>query len=106
MWIKALDRYVWVNMKHITHFTIETDDEPFRKGNRFVYAYLDANSRRYQNRWETDQTRILVCEGSTEECEQFIVEKQLLESAFQWLGYLVAGGVGAVLTLIFKNGSP
>lgn len=27
----------------------------------------------------------------------------ILQSAHQWLGYLVAGGVGAVLTLVFQK---
>ena len=110
MWIKSLYDSVWVNMKHITHFSIEIDNEPMRRGNHFCYAYLDTTGLGWKpnrrNQWGEDQVRILVCQGSKEECEQFIVEKQLLESAFQWLGYLVAGGIGAILTLIFQNGSP
>ena len=78
MWIKSLYDSTWVSMKHITHFTIEMDDSPYRRGNNFVYAYLDATSRRYNRRrqypaqeWEADQTRILVCQGSEQECREF-----------------------------------
>lgn len=109
MWIKSLYDDVWVNMKHITHFSIEMDDEPIRWGNNFVYAYLNTSSPRWNQRLsktEQDQARILVCQGSQEECEQFITEQKLLEQVFQWIGYIVAGGIGAVLTLIFQNGSP
>ena len=108
MWIKSLYDDTWVSMKHVTHFRIESD-APERRGNNLGYAYLDTGSYRW-DRFEQpkqDQARILVCQGSREECEQFIVEQQLLESTFQWLGYLVAGGVGAVLTYLFtKYGLP
>ena len=103
MWIKSLYDDTWVNMKHVTHFRIESD-VPEHRGNNLGYAYLDTGSYRW-DRFEQpkqDQARILVCQGSREECEQFVVEQQLLESAFQWIGYLVAGGVGAVLTLFFS----
>ena len=103
MWIKSLYDDTWVNMKHVTHFSIEMDTAE-RRGNNLGYAYLNTNEIRMNENLlkdEQNQARILVCQGSVEECEQFIVEKQLLESVFQWLGYLVAGGVGAVLTLIF-----
>ena len=102
MWIKSLYDDTWVNMKHITHFRIESDDAPERRNNNLVYAYLDSNEIRWSPNqhsfWNSDQARILVCQGSKEECEQFIVEQQQLESAFQWIGYVVAGGIGAVLT--------
>lgn len=106
MWIKSLYDDTWVNMKHITHFSIKMDSEPFRRGNNLLYAYLDTTDvswNRNSSKDEQDQARILVCQGSVEKCQQFIVEQQLLESTFQWLGYLVAGGIGAVLTLIFQN---
>ena len=104
MWIKALDRDVWVNMKHITHFErLEDRRSPYH----VAYAYLNASgstiSKQSGVSVSQGKASILVCQGSKEECEQFIVEKQLLEGAFQWLGYLVAGGTGAVLTLIFQK---
>ena len=108
MWIKALDRPIWVNMKHITHFEIEHKalghgEPPYH----VAYAYLNASgssiSKPSGPSISEGQARILVCQGSREECEQFIVEKQFLEGAFQWLGYLVAGGIGAILTLIFQS---
>ena len=109
MWIKSLDHDTWVSMKHVTHFRIESDTPDVEPtGNNVVYAYLDSNELRWspnQNSfWNSDQARILVCQGSQEECKQFIVEHQLLESAFQWIGYIVAGGIGAVLTY-FLTGS-
>ena len=44
MWIKALDRPIWVNMKHITHFEIEHKalghgEPPYH----VAYAYLNAS---------------------------------------------------------------
>ena len=33
-------------------------------------------------------------------------KQTFLESVYQWIGYLVAGISGAILTLIFQNASP
>ena len=44
MWIKSLYDDTWVSMKHVTHFKIESDHEPMRRGNNFGYAYLDTGS--------------------------------------------------------------
>lgn len=100
MWIKSLEDDTWVNMKHVTHFSIELD-HPQRSGNNLAYAYIDTPQSRIPSDRVTDQVRVLVCQGNKEECEQFILEKQLLEGAFQWLGYLVAGGVGGTLLTIY-----
>ena len=123
MWIKALDRSMWVNMKHVTHFSVQT--EAVVRGSVMTsgyvaYAYINASSVRSnytlnnilrgdrcpEETSVSDQTRILVCQGSAEECEQFVADKTFLEEAFQWVGYLVAGGIGAILTLIFQNLRP
>ena len=113
MWIKALDRYVWVNIKHITHFEIEEKNLGLGDGSPpyyVAYAYLNASSMRWspsaERNYEQDQARISVCQGSKEECGEFIDKTQFLEGLFQWVGYLVAGGIGAILTLIFQSIRP
>ena len=119
MWIKSLDNDTWVSMKHVTHFRVQT--ERVVRGNVItsIYvacAYLNADSlrssyglddilrgrQRPEQPTVVDQARILVCQGSKEECREFIDKQQFLEGLFQWVGYLVAGGVGAVLTLFFS----
>ena len=108
MWIESLYDSVWVSMKHITHFKIEEDDS-VRRGNHLVYAYLDTSSPRRRmgyeasQRWEQDQARILVCQGSKEECREFVEKQQFYEDLLQWVGYFVAGGIGAIITLIFSS---
>ena len=37
--------------------------------------------------------------------QEVIKRKLRLQSLYQWIGYLVAGGVGAVITLIFSEPS-
>ena len=118
MWIKSLNNDTWVSMKHVTHFRVQT--KRVVRGDVLTpiyvaYAYLNADSfrssynlddillgkRRPKQPTVVDQARIPVCQGSREECREFIDKQQFLEGLFQWIGYLVAGGVGAVLTLIF-----
>lgn len=110
MWIKSLYNDTWVSMKHITHFRIVMDDDHYRRGNNLTYAYLNTNEIRMNENTSEDeqnQARVLVCQGSREECILFIDRQQFLEGLFQWIGYLVAGGVGAVLTYLFtKYGLP
>ena len=105
MWIKSLNRSreVWVNMNHITHFSIELSNAPTRIPYDVV-AYLNASNKGLDPRQgETvdGQAFITVKRGTHEECEEFIKEQINLQTAWQWIGYLVAGGIGAILTLIF-----
>lgn len=104
-------------MKHVTHFNIESKPISHQTKPPYVYyiayAYLNASSLRpnplspsSSPTMESNQARIIVCQGTEEECEQFIAEKTYLDEAFQWIGYLVAGGIGAILTRIFQNASP
>lgn len=114
MWIKSLDEDVWVNMKHVTHFTIkEVHELTNLKGSpdsyeyvHYAYAYLDATMSSFDTRTmgntQQEQTHVPVCRGSKEECREFIDKQQFLEGLFQRLGYLFAGGVGAVITLLFS----
>ena len=118
MWIKSLDDDTWVSMKHVTHFSVQT--KRVVRGDVITsiyaaYAYLNADSLRSSYGLDdilrgnprpeqptvVDQARIPVCQGSRTECREFIEKQQFLEGLFQWVGYLVAGGVGAVFTLIF-----
>ena len=105
MWIKSLDTDVWINISHITHFRIMGSTYDNRIPDHEVNAFLDASANYFSGRTmesKPDQTYIKVYQGTSEECEQFIREKIGLQTAWQWLGYLVAGGVGAVLTLLFS----
>ena len=116
MWIKSLDTDVWVNMVHITNFSIVdtrfyADDNPDRASHtdrsfHEVYAWLDASSKIFTPLDRSlnlkEQAWIIVYQGTHEECEQFIKDQIGLQAAWQWIGYLVAGGVGAVLTLLFS----
>ena len=108
MWIKSLDSDVWVNMNHVTHFDITQMPAPHLANyhaNYTVQAYLDASKMAFtahMHRVTQNQASLIVKRGTYEECEQFIKEQLFLQSAWQWVGYLVAGGVGAILTLIFS----
>ena len=85
-------------------FSIELSGDP-PKIRYDVVAYLNASDEGLSPRQHEiveGQAFITVKRGTCEECEEFIKERLLLQSALQWIGYLVAGGVGAVLTLIFS----
>ena len=106
MWIKGLDNETQarVNMNHITHFKIKLSNntaiQPYD-----VVAYLDTETIGHDPREGKEvegQAFVTVHRGTHEECEQFITEQIGLQTAWQWIGYLVAGGVGAVLTLLFS----
>ena len=106
MWIKSLNKSIeaWVNMNHITHFSIKSSKPP-TKIPYDVVAYLNASNEGLDPREGENvdgQAFITVKRGTKEECEEFVKEQLFLQSALQWVGYLVAGGVGAVLTLIFS----
>lgn len=105
MWIKSLDEDVWVNMVHITHFSIVAPTYDNRIPDHEVTAFLNASAKFFSPRKFDDiqdQASLTVYQGTYEECEQFIKEQIGLQAAWQWVGYLVAGGVGAVLTLLFS----
>ena len=106
MWIKSLDQDVWVNIIHITHFSIEKIGSPAEYEIHQVTAFLDANASNFTSiKFDSVQIQVsvLVYEGTHEECVEFIDKQQFLEGLFQWVGYLVAGGIGSILTLIFQN---
>ena len=110
MWIKTFIRYTWINMNHITHFTIEESNEPSTYD---VVVYLDVGRNGHdprQHQVVEGQAFITVYQGSVKECERFIRRRQKLEGFYNWLGYLVAGSLGAVLgaviTLLFGNPAP
>ena len=102
MWIKSLSSDVWVNITHITHFKIH----PVNHTLHDVVAYLDASMTGLDSRQHEvidGQAFVTVKRGTYEECEEFVKEQTFLQTAYQWIGYLVAGGIGAVLTLWFKG---
>lgn len=104
MWIKGLDNETQarVNMNHITHFKIKLSNGPTRIPYDVV-AYLDAfNIGREPREGEEveGQASVTVHRGTHEECEQFIEEKIRQQTISEWIGYLVAGSVGAVLAAV------
>lgn len=106
MWIKSLDEDIWVNMVHITHFNIAEMTSRSDRKTHEVYAWLDASTKIFtpfdRSLNLQEQAWIIVYQGSKEECDDFVENQISLQTAYQWLGYLVAGGVGAVLTLLFS----
>ena len=105
MWIKSLSSDAWVNLTHITHFRIEVVKNPTKRVSHDVVAYLDTSHIGHnprEGKVVEGQASRTVKRGTHEECEQFIKEQIGLQTAWQWLGYLVAGGIGAVLTLFFS----
>lgn len=109
MWIKSLDtgRHAWVNINHITHFEIKVSNNPAIKPYDVV-AYLDTETIGHdprEGKTVEGQTFVTVKRGTYEECKRFIKRKLRKQFISQWIGYLAAGGLGAVLaaalTLIF-----
>ena len=100
MWIKSLETEVWININHITHFSIVEPTYDNRIPDHEVIVFLDASAN-YTLEPEPDQASLTVYQGSYKKCKRFIKNKLRWQSVSQWIGYLVAGGVGAVLTLIF-----
>lgn len=106
MRIKSLSRRdAWVNINHITHFEIKVVKQPTKRISHDVVAYLDAIKSEYNiTESEThivpDQVIVTVHRGTHEECEQFIEEKIRQQTISEWIGYLVAGSVGAVLAAV------
>lgn len=106
MWIKSLDREVWVNMNHITHFAVKMtpnqSSEPDAPREYAVGAYLDTSKMAGtpQLGLGQDQAFVFVYVGTLKKCKKFIKKKLRWQSISQWIGYLVAGGLGAVLTYL------
>ena len=94
-------------MIHITHFAIRELPTPNSEINETyaVEAYLNANDSHIQPRREMTQVqaRVLVYRGSEKRCKGFIKKKLFWQSLHQWIGYLVAGGLGAVLTFLLQQ---
>ena len=108
MWIKSLSSEAWINLTHITHFKIE-DSNASANTPCDVVAYLDANHIGYNPREHEvveGQAFVTVKRGTAKKCKWFIKRKLLWQFISQWIGYLVAGGLGAVLTYLFQKFSP
>ena len=104
MWIKSLDtgRHTWVNINHITHFEIKLSNNPTIKPYDVV-AYLDTETIGHDPREGKEvegQAFVTVKRGTEKQCKWFIKRKLCRQFISQWLGYLVAGGLGAVLTYL------
>ena len=103
MWIKTLETEVWININHITHFSIVGSTYDNRIPDHEVYAFLDASEEAphsSQHEFSQGQAYLKVYSGSYKKCKRFIKKKLRWQSVSQWIGYLVAGGVGAVLTYL------
>ena len=78
MWIKSLDEDVWVNMNHITHFSIVRPTYDYRIPYHEVTAFLNASAKFFSpSKFNDiqDQASLIVYRGTREECEQFINEQ-------------------------------
>ena len=109
MWIKSVSSDVWINMNHITHLAVrmtpDLSSEPDVPREYAVDAYLDASEAlilpvSYENETPQDQTSIPVYYGTAKKCKWFIIRKLWRQGISQWFGYLVAGGLGAVLAVL------
>ena len=111
MWIQSKDdnidlgRNVWVSLNHITHFVVrELPSQGADLLPRYgVEAYLDASKMAITSirpEFGQDQTSILVFRGTEKKCQRFIKRKLWRQSLWQWIGYLVAGLLGAVLAAV------
>ena len=108
MWIRSNDQ--WINMNHITHFTIRYGDDDYSRDQHNVYAHftfemtkLTPDYRAYGGGPPTPYTtayEILVFSGTIEECQQYVTEKTLLQQTYHWLTHLAAGILGGLLTLL------
>ena len=109
MWIKS--DTTWININHITHFSIQQDFEPLRRGVYEVYAHLSIgitklspDSRAYGGSPPTPYEtayEILVFSGTKDECETYVREKTFVQQGYHWLSHLGAGLLGGLLTLLF-----
>ena len=102
MWIKSLDtgRHAWVNINHITHLEIKLSKNSKIKPYDVV-AYLDTETIGHDPREGKEvegQAFVTVKRGTEKQCQRFTKNKLRLQCLSQWIGYLVAGGLGAVLT--------
>ena len=67
MWIKSLDTDVWVNMIHITHFSIVKMGSPAEYEIHEVNAFLDASAGQFTSSKLDNaqvQASVLVYEGT------------------------------------------
>lgn len=110
MWIKC--EHTWVNINHITHFSIQEDYSPLRRMCD-VYAHLSIgvtkltpDFRVYGGNPPTPYTtayEILVFSGTIEECRQYVTEKTFLQQAYHWLTHLAAGLLGGLVIWLIQR---
>ena len=111
MWIRSDDQ--WINMNHITHFTIQYDSHHLSREQHNVYAHLTfemtkltPDYRAYGGGPPTEYTtayEILVFNGTIEECQQYVTEKTLLQQTYHWLTHLVAGLLGGLVIWLIQR---
>ena len=102
MWIKSVSS-TWINMNHVTHFDI--DPIPGTQS-YIVQAFLSTSKSVNTTSSRQDQVFVVVYQGTTKKCRKYIKRKLRWQAISQWVGYLVAGGVGAVLTFLFSRLAP
>ena len=106
MWIKSLDTDVWINMNHITHFSIVKMNAPAEFKIHEIHevtAFLDTSEGQFiPSKLDTEQVQasVSVYAGTEKKCKRFIKRKLRRQSISQWVGYLVAGGLGAVFAAV------
>ena len=111
MWIRSDNQ--WINMNHITHFTIQYVYDDYSSDQNKVYAHLTfemtkltPDHRAYGGPPPTQYTtpyEILVFSGTIEECQQYVTEKTLLQQAYHWLTHLAAGLLGGLVIWLIQR---
>ena len=96
MWVKSLDENDWVNMVHITNFSIEETGLRLDCKTYEVYAFLDA-SRKIFNPFNPSSNLqepafIIVCRGTYIECEEFVKRANIFADRLS-MGRLYCGSV-------------
>ena len=113
MWIRC-GNYGWINMNHITHFTIQQDSgHPFHRHLYHVYAHLSIgitklspDNRMFGGDPPTPYAstyEIPVFTGTAEACETYVKERTFVQQGYYWLSHLAAGLIGGLITLLIKT---
>lgn len=110
-WINSGDR--WINVNHITHFTIQQNFDSSSRKLYDVYAHLSIGvtklSRDFRayggdppTPYETAY-EIHVFSGTRDQCQEYVTEKTLLQQTYHWLTHLAAGLLGGLVILLIKS---
>ena len=115
MWLKSDEADTWININHVTHFTIEQYYDPYSGIYPDLYEVsahlnmaitkLSPDFAAYGGNPPTPYTEaydICVFRGTEEECQTYVTEKTALQQAYHWLSHLVAGLLGGLIIYLLK----